>query len=235
MKKNATSGFSEQIKSTLGSYVYLYIDPTNNEIFYVGKGKNNRAFSHLNDESETEKVERIKQIRSQDSEPEIEILVHGLDDTTARRVESAVIDLIGKEKLTNSVAGWKSGIYGRMTLKQVTQLLGNREVAAITEPAILISVKRSFRYGMSEIELYDATRSSWHVGENTRNVNIIKYAFSVYDYVIQEVYEIMGWYKSASTISTRDIQHVSHLYEFVGRIAEKEIRDKYIFKKIESL
>ena len=28
-------------------YVYLYSDPETNEIFYIGKGKGNRVFSHL--------------------------------------------------------------------------------------------------------------------------------------------------------------------------------------------
>ena len=29
-------------------YVYKYIDPRNNQIIYIGKGKGNRRFYHLN-------------------------------------------------------------------------------------------------------------------------------------------------------------------------------------------
>ena len=52
--------FSRSIAKELKSYVYLYIDPRNDEIFYVGKGNNNRCFSHLKDESESDKVVRIR-------------------------------------------------------------------------------------------------------------------------------------------------------------------------------
>jgi uncharacterized protein len=227
--------FSGHIKAILDSYVYMYMDPSNNEIFYVGKGKNNRAFSHLSDKKESEKVNRIAQIRKLNLEPKIEILVHGLNNETAQRVESAVIDLLGKDNLTNSIVGWKSGIYGRMTLDQVSQLFDKKRVAHITEPAILISVKKSYRYGMTPIELYDATRSSWRVGKITRDTKKVKYAFSLYDYVIQEVYEIKSWFDAGSTLSTRENLFKNNLFEFVGKIAKPSIRNKYLFKVIEGI
>ena len=39
--------FSSEVISKLGYYVYLISDPSNGEIFYVGKGKGNRVFSHF--------------------------------------------------------------------------------------------------------------------------------------------------------------------------------------------
>ena len=41
----------------LGYYVYLYVHPLNNPIFYVGKAKGNRTFYHLRDASETRKTQ----------------------------------------------------------------------------------------------------------------------------------------------------------------------------------
>ena len=79
--------FPSSVKEKLKSYVYLLIDPTNEEIFYVGKGKNNRVFDHLDDEKNQEKANRIAQIRNHGLEPKIEILVHGLTDEIARKVE----------------------------------------------------------------------------------------------------------------------------------------------------
>lgn len=55
-------------------------DPSNEEIFYIGKGKGNRCFSHLNDTSDNEKVKKIKELKSKGIVPKIEILVHGVDD-----------------------------------------------------------------------------------------------------------------------------------------------------------
>lgn len=36
-----------EVANVLKSYVYVYIDPRDGEIFYIGKGKNERLFSHL--------------------------------------------------------------------------------------------------------------------------------------------------------------------------------------------
>ena len=55
-------------------------DPSNEEIFYIGKGKGNRCFSHLNNTSDNEKVKKIKELISKGIVPKIEILVHGVDD-----------------------------------------------------------------------------------------------------------------------------------------------------------
>ena len=94
---------TEEIAETLKSYVYVYIDPRNKEPFYIGKGKGNRLFSHLDDQSDTEKVARIVEIRQNGKEPQIDILRYGLTDSEAAMVEAAAIDLIGKAKLTNYI------------------------------------------------------------------------------------------------------------------------------------
>ena len=48
-----------EVGDALASYVYVYIDPRNHHPFYVGKGKGNRLFSHLDDQTESEKVRRL--------------------------------------------------------------------------------------------------------------------------------------------------------------------------------
>lgn len=224
--------FSPAVIKALKYYVYIYIDPTDNEIFYVGKGKGNRVFSHLEDTSECEKVDRIKDIRRQDKEPMVEILVHGLDDKGAKKVESSVIDLLGKDKLTNKVSGWQSGIFGRMSIDQINGIY-NPEEANITEPGILIKINQSFRYGMSPIELYDVTRSCWKLGESRKKA---KYAFAIFDGVIQEVYEILDWYIGGLTMTTNinDTGEPNYdRWEFIGKLADPEIRNKYLNKKVD--
>ena len=56
--------FSPDVARKVGHYVYLYIDPETEDVFYVGKGRGNRAFTHLEDDSEHEKVKRIRHLRS---------------------------------------------------------------------------------------------------------------------------------------------------------------------------
>lgn len=101
--------FSPEVIERLGHYVYLYVDPLTDRVFYVGKGFGNRVFSHLEDSSDSGRARRIQDLRRAGLEPELEVLVHGLDAETAYRVEAAVIDLFSRGNLTNRVRGWRPG------------------------------------------------------------------------------------------------------------------------------
>lgn len=224
--------FPRNIQEKLKCYVYLYTDPRNGEIFYVGKGNGNRAFTHLKEESEKAKVKRILDIRSDGQEPRIEILVHGIeDDETAKKIEASVIDLIGITKLTNLQKGYESRDFGRMSIEQIIATY-NVEKVEITQPALLININSSFRFGIAQIELYDATRSAWVIGDRKAAA---EFAFTVYQGVVQEVYEVRGWYPNNSTFNTRkpDEAEISEeRWEFVGRIAESAVRSKYLYKDV---
>lgn len=220
--------FPGEISEKLNYYVYLYSDPDTNEIFYVGKGKGDRVFAHLSDTTESEKNKKITEIKSRRKTPKIEILVHGLDEDTALRVEAAVIDLIGIDKLTNKISGYKSNTYGRLSVEQLIQRFNNTP-ANITEPAILIRINQQFHYGMSDIELYDATRSNWKLGESR---NKAQYAFAVYNGIVQEVYEIKGWFRGGDTMCGQSKDYHAERWEFVGKLAPQELRDKYKGKSV---
>lgn len=108
------TSFSQKTIDELGYYMYVYSDPDTHKPFYVGKGKGNRVFDHLFLEDESKKVAYIKQLTSNGKEPIIEILVHGVDEETAFKVETAAIDLIGIENLTNCQRGHHSSVYGKI-------------------------------------------------------------------------------------------------------------------------
>jgi uncharacterized protein len=223
---------SPSVAGKLGYYIYLYINPFDNSIFYVGKGKGSRVLAHLSEESESRKVQTIRDIRSRGGEPRIEILVHGLqDELTALRIEAAVIDLLGIGSLTNQVRGWESRIVGRMDLKQLVALY-DAQPAIIDVPAILIRINRLYRYGMSELELYEATRGIWKVNPQRRRP---QFAFSVYKGVVLEVYRIKEWHRAGTTTyETRTGLNLPDRWEFVGSIAEEAIRAKYVDKSVTS-
>lgn len=88
-----TTEFTSNIIQELKYYVYIYSDPVTGVPFYVGKGKRNRCFSHLFQEGESEKLNKLRELREQGKE----ILVYGVDEETALKVEGAAIDLIGIE------------------------------------------------------------------------------------------------------------------------------------------
>jgi hypothetical protein len=222
-----TPRIPRDVARRLGFYVYVYVNPLNGRVFYVGKGKGQRALSHLQDTKTSRKTATLAEIRRQGKEPEIEILAHGLKTAEAAlRVEAAAIDLVGLPTLTNEVRGWRSIGLGRTPLRELVALYRKKPVT-VREPALLIRVNRLYRPGMTAAELYDATRGIWRVGPGREKV---KYAFAVFEGVVREVYEIQGWFRAGSTFTTRRDLGGSHRgrWEFVGRLAPNRIRDRYV-------
>ena len=215
-------------------YVYIYVDPRTDKIFYVGKGKGRRCLSHLSNNKDSERTLKIAEIRKAGLEPRIEILAHGFPtEDLALRVETAAIDLLWESKeLTNAVRGQRSQALGRMRIEQIHAKYAANPVQ-ISEPAILFKIQRNFRYGMTPAELYDVTRGIWNLKE--QRCCKAKYAFAIYDNVIQEVYAISEWLRAGETFTSReDLQGVSgsKKLEFVGKIADEEIRSKYLNKSV---
>jgi len=217
------------IAEKLGFYVYAYIDPRDGAIFYVGKGVSNRAFAHLDDRSESEKVVRIAAIRAAGREPQIDFIAYGLaSDDEACRIEAALIDVL--PNLTNKVRGIAAC---RMTLEEAKAHFA-AEVAEITEPALLIRINRLYRSTMSALELYEATRGIWVIGADRRQR--ARLAMPVFNGVVREVYEIESWHRAATTqYTTRTFrpENIPSRWEFVGRPAGDELRNRYRYKRFE--
>ncbi len=215
---------------SLQYYVYIYIDPRNEEVFYVGKGKGNRCFAHLSDNKESEKVKRINEIKLDHKEPTIELLIHGVTEDIALKVEASVIDLLNVKKLTNQVKGHASSKIGRMSIDKLISIY-NPEKANILEPALLIKIKNTFSYSHTANELYDATRQFWRIGADREKV---EYAFAVFDGTVQEVYKVISWHKAGTTFSSRTTTKEDR-WEFIGQIANEEIRSKYLYKDVSAI
>ena len=218
---------TSEVAKILKSYVYVYIDPRNGKLFYIGKGNGNRLFAHLKDQSDKEKVARIAEIRNSGKEPRIEILRYGLSDSEAHLVEAASIDLIGKAKLTNLKSGEHKDSFGRITSQRVITMLTAKKVK-VQLKAILITINKLYRSDMSSEELYEVTRGIWRVGE--RNRNKVDYAFSVYQGIVLEVYRVEQWHPAGTLkYKTRDSSEfkTTGRWEFSGSVA-KEIRDQYV-------
>jgi hypothetical protein len=228
------------VQQKMGFYVYLYIDPRDESVFYVGKGKGERALAHLKDSSECDKVERITELGKLGIAPRIDILRYGLTQEEALHVEASAIELLGLDKLTNRVQGHSFDMKRRSRLDDLIQELDAEEVT-ITHTCVLINISQMYRYGMSAIELYDATRKSWVIGARREQV---QFAMAIYRGIVREVYEIATWLPAGSTmtalgtvsnvldptnlvVATPSIRH-----EFVGRIAEERIRKCYVGRSV---
>lgn len=219
---------SQRVQDHLKHYVYLYLDPRDKRVFYIGKGKGDRVLAHLADDSHTERAARIKELRALQLEPQIEILRYGLNSQKeASLVESAAIDLIGVSDLTNVVRGHGASEAGRSRLEDLTQELEAKD-AEITDKVLLINIAQLYHYGMSPLQLYEATRGVWKL--DLARAKNVEYAFAVYRGVVREVYETASWFPGGTTEyfdRSRDSVKDSDRFEFVGRIADVAIQSKY--------
>ena len=212
--------FPSFVIEKLDYYVYLLLEPETRQVFYVGKGKGNRIFFHINaalkDEAPSDKLDKIRAIRASGLEVNHIVHRHGLTEKEAFEVEAALIDFIGLSGLTNQVQGYNSDDRGRMTVAEVISKY-QAPIAEITEPVILITVNRLYQYGMSAERLYEITRGKWVIG--TRR-NKAKYAFAVFKGIIREVYEIERWLPAPiEEHSTKGKVKRTKRWQFEGKIA----------------
>ena len=214
--------FSKAVCERIGYYVYVLKDPRTSIIFYIGKGVGNRVFQHVNcaleTSNETDKLNLIREIMNQNLEVEHYILRHGLTTEQAFEIESACIDLLGLENLTNSVKGHDSWERGLKTVNEVLQHYDAKAIK-ITEPTIIININKLYKRFMTDEDLYLSTKQSWVLGTKKKDA---KYIIASYRGLVREVYEIENWYQ------------INNRWGFNGKIASKEIRDKYLNNSLEN-
>jgi len=211
--------FSQAVCEKIGFYVYILKNPIDSTIFYIGKGIYNRVFQHvegaLSNPTSNDKLDLIREIHNSGKQVEHYILRHGLSETQALEIESACIDLLGLENLTNTIKGHDTWIRGMKTIDEVVQYY-DAKVITISEPTIIININRLYKRYISYDELYNITRSAWKVASYRRDK--VKYAVAAYRGLVREVYEIDSW----------NINSYGDRWEFVGKVANPEIREKYI-------
>lgn len=103
------------------------------------------------------------------------------------------------------------------------------EIKKVDEKAIAVKINRTYREGMSAGELYDCTRGIWKV--NKKKVKDTQIAFALYHGIVKEVYEIEDWLDELTTeYKFRKPEPTGKRSEFVGKVAQDKIREKYIGK-----
>ncbi len=214
--------FSKAVCEKIGYYVYVLVNPKNNTIFYVGKGQNNRVFEHAHqalqsDDKKSEKLELIREIGA--DKVKYFILRHGLDEKLALEIESACIDLLGLDNLTNIIKGHHFWEHGIKSVEEIVQYYG-AEIVVITEPMIIININKQYFRGIEADKLYEITRSSWKVGIKRESA---KYAVASFRGLVREIYEIQSWEDCGNG-----------RWEFIGKVAEAEIQNKYKDKSLDN-
>lgn len=89
----------------------------------------------------------------------------------------------------------------------------------VTEPAIFIRISKLFEKGMTDKQLYEATRGVWKIGLDREKA---EYALCIGKNIVQEVYKIEGWQPAGTvTYKTRAKKDVfiAGRWEFHGEVA----------------
>ncbi len=213
--------FSTEAQKELKYYVYRLIDPRSGDTFYVGKGKGNRLFAHVqqalsedSEESTNLKLKQISEIVAAGLDPIHVIHRHGItDEKTAFEVEAALMDAY--PGLTNIQGGHSSGARGCMNAKQIEEMY-NAQEAEIEHSVLFILVNRTAVEGSS---LKEATQGNWKL--NPQRANKAEFILSIVDGIIR-----------AAWFAKDEWQPADDRWHFEAVQAPKQIQEQYVGKRI---
>ncbi|MGH7641700.1 MAG: LEM-3-like GIY-YIG domain-containing protein [Candidatus Dormibacteria bacterium] len=204
--------FGTGVAEMLKSYVYLLIDPRTNLLFYVGKGKGDRAYAHavaalggLDQATRGHlKMGTIREIHRSGRMVRIEILHHGMTDDEAFLVESASIDLVrhlgtvadgGTAATLANVHRGHDSRFGIATVEDLAARYAARQVV-IRDPLILIRPSNLWWGAKDDHERYEATRKWWKASASSRAR--VTHAAAVVDGIVRMVWKIATWEDDAA-------------------------------------
>lgn len=229
------NSFSPEVCAELKYYVYRLVDPRNGQTFYVGKGKNNRVFAHAEcaladydnvdydekaDDDENLKYRTIREIKDAGLDVIYIIQKYGLDPHDALVVESTLIDAYSIERtLTNKIKGFNSTEpTNAITLQK--RLAAPEYVDSPENPKYMIIKIRESMLSQRK-DRYDCTRRAWKI--KPAQAEKYPYVLSVTGGIVCEVYKVHEWHFSESRNGRA---------EFTGEVAEDNVRNLFINKKI---
>lgn len=218
--------FPAEVADKLGTYVYRLIDPRNGETFYVGKGKGNRVFAHIeaqvDDDDPNNKLRRIREIRLAGFGVAHVIHRHGMDDRTAFQVEAALMDAY--PGLTNIAGGHGSAEFGVMHADEIIRRY-SAQPAEFQHRALLISVNRS----AAEDSLYEATRYAWKI--SVKRAERAEVILATLQGLIVGAFVATEWLPATGQ-NFPGREDVPGRYGFVGVEAPAELTQMYVGRRV---
>ena len=233
MTEKNISFFTPEVIEKLQYYVYRLIDPRTGQTFYVGKGKGNRVFAHVNDalkdydgekyedkdeDDISSKIKQIREIRNAGLEVIHVIQRYGMTEKEALEVEAALIDCF--PGLTNIQNGFSSdrGVNNAEVLQRLLSLEEFEDVDDLDYCLIKINNNENLADRGS---VYEAVRQHWKV--NLNRIQKIPYVLAVHYGVVIGVFKVNKWYHS---------EECPERCMFDGEDADDAIKNLFMNKRI---
>lgn len=221
--------FTSEVIEKLQYYVYRLIDPRTGLTFYVGKGKGNRVFAHVNDalknyqgdeyldkdeDDASSKILQIREIRNAGLEVIHVIQRYGLTEKEAFEVEGALIDCYFG--LTNIQSGHSSdrGVNNAEVLQRDLSLAEFEDVEDLKYCIIKIN-------NFERESVYEAVRKCWRV--SLSRIKKIRYVLASNNGVVVDVFTAEEWYEA---------KEMPGRYMFDGKQAPEDIRQLFVNKRL---
>lgn len=203
--------FKESVKESLKCYFYALVDPRDKCIFYIGKGTDDRVYQHaeaaIKEDSDTLKLNTIREIKRLGLNVVYYILRHNLTDKEAYLLESTIIDLLTYEKfnkeniLTNLVAGHHQWDEGIKTDAEINMIYDCKKIEPVKgERLLLVSMNRSYNHDKSKgiyqrTDDYESARKYWKIAD--WRADKIDYILGVYRGIVRIVIKVNNKSKTA--------------------------------------
>ncbi|WP_455526909.1 LEM-3-like GIY-YIG domain-containing protein [Huintestinicola sp.] len=224
--------FTSEVIEQLQYYVYRLIDPRNGQTFYVGKGKGNRVYAHINDalknfdgenyldtdeDEVSAKIQQIRDIKKSGLEVIHVIQRYGLTNKEAFEVEAALIDCYAG--LTNIQDGFapERGVNNAEVLQRELSYETFEDIDDLKYCIIKINDRHLSEHG----SVYETVRKHWKVNYN--RIIKIPYVLASNNGVVVDVFQAEKWYES---------EDCPGRYMFDGKQAPKEIRALFVNKRL---
>lgn len=196
--------FSNKTTEELEAYVYALINPLDNKIFYIGKGRGNRIFQHceaaLQENDASLKLNLIREIIASGSKVEHYILRHKLSDQEAFQIESTLIDFLTYPKfntervLTNIVSGHHQWDEGIKTVDEINAIYDCKKIKVDPhEKLLLVKLNKSFdetkAHGVyRRTNMYDKVCKYWKISKS--RAGTINFVLGVYNNIVRAVLKV---------------------------------------------
>jgi len=220
--------FPPGVRAKLGAYVYLLVDPRTGRPFYVGRGRGDRCYRHVEaartapgDAVRTGKFDALDRIREAEADGHpvrVDILRHGLTRDEARLVEASVDDALGLGRATRLGSARRPAV-------EVGAELAERARFKRSHPVVLL------RVGDHDADTaYEHARHGWRIGQrwvDTTSPRSPRWAVVVAGDLVDAVYRIDSWEPSPAT----DARPGAGRWSFVGS-PDAELGRRYVGRNV---